>query len=62
MKFNILKRKPKVDKEQEFIEKEFENGNIVIPTDSRDYVDLEEFKRKTNHIPHIQDKLNALRY
>ena len=56
--FKFLGRKNK--KELKKIEEEFEKGNIVLPTDLRDYVNLSEFKEKTSHISSIQNQLKKI--
>ncbi len=48
------------DKKQEEVEKEFENGNIVLPTGMRDFEDFAEFKDKTSHLEKIQEKLGVI--
>jgi len=46
--------------EKKFIEEEFKKGNIIIPTDLRDYEDLEEFKEKTSDIESIKESLQEI--
>lgn len=47
-------------KERKFIENEFNNGKIVLPTDVRDYVDINEFKEKTKNISTIQEQIEDI--
>ena len=56
MKF-FKKRKTK---EELFLEEEFEKGNINIPTDLRDFEDIEMFKEKTSHLKSVQEQLSEL--
>ena len=59
--FDFLKvGKKKKEKELELIESLFEEGKIILPTDIRDYIDLEEFKEKTKDIPSLKEKLNVI--
>ena len=61
MKFPKL---PKVFKKknssQDEVEKEFANGNIILPTETRDYENYEDFKEKTSHLENIQKKLGEI--
>lgn len=56
--FKIFSKKKK--KEMEFIENEFKKGNIILPTDDRDYYNLEDFKEKTKDIEKIKNKLEEI--
>lgn len=51
--------KPKKSKLPEW-EQEFEKGNIVLPTDLRDYANYKEFKKNTSHLPRIQQRLKQI--
>ncbi len=42
------------------IEKEFEEGNILMPVDKRDFEDIEEFKKHTSQLPEISEQLEDL--
>lgn len=42
------------------IEEEFNKGEIILPTDLRDYENLEEFKEKTLGIKSIQSNLKII--
>ena len=58
--FKKKEKTPKLSKEQKFIEEEFKRGNVVLPTDIRDYEDFESFKIKTKDIPEIQERLTKI--
>ena len=47
----------KKDKEMDFIEKELKKGKVILPTDLRDYEDLEDFKLHTKEIDLIKNRL-----
>lgn len=44
----------------EGLEKEFSEGNILMPIDKRDFENLRQFKKDTANIPHIQKHLDNL--
>lgn len=48
-------------KERKFIEDEFNNERIILPTDVRDYVDIEEFEQKTKSLPAIQKQIEDIK-
>lgn len=57
----LFKKKPKkIKKGMVEIEAEFEKGNIVLPTSTKEYSDFNEFKEKTSHLPRIQKQLNTI--
>jgi len=45
---------------QHRVEKEFNNGNIVLPTGLIDYEDYKEFKSKTSKLKNIQKQLTTI--
>lgn len=53
-------KKKKAPDFQQLAEEEFEKGNIVLPTDIRDYENLDEFKEKTSHLKNIQNNLKLI--
>ena len=55
--FGLIKKKKNLTKEAE---KLFLQGNILIITDMKDYVDVNEFIEKTKNIPSINKKLEEL--
>lgn len=61
IKFSLKILNKKVKKKQELYEKEFEDGNILFPIDERDFENLEEFKKKTDHIPKVKEKLDTIK-
>ena len=42
------------------IEELFNRGEVIIPTDLRDYENLQEFKEKTSHIESIKTKIASI--
>ena len=56
--FNLFKTKKR--KERDKIEKMLREGKIILPTDSRDYENLGEFKEKTKDNTEVINQLNGL--
>lgn len=54
------KLKKDKSKEQEKIDKEFEDGKILLPIDKRDFEDLDEFKKNTSHIKSVKNQLDSI--
>lgn len=59
-KIKFPKIKLQKNNSQEEVEKEFEKGNIVLPTGLRDYENFNEFKEKTSHLENIQSELEVI--
>jgi hypothetical protein len=57
---SFLKRKSKKDKIQEEVQKEFDNGNIILLDNKEDYEDFEGFKEKTSELDNIKDKIELI--
>jgi len=53
-----------VDKKRELelkkIEDSFNNGEVILPTDLRDYENLNKFKEKTSSITSIKEELEII--
>lgn len=63
--FGLFKKKnkfKKLSKKDKEIEKYFNEGSIVLPTDIRDYENIELFKEKVKNIPSIYNRLKELRF
>ncbi len=58
--FSKFKKSNKLKKEMDEIEKEFNKGNIILPTGFVDYQNFEDFKNKTSHLTEIQDQLKVI--
>ena len=56
--FKVLKKDK--SKDQENIDKEFEEGNIILPIDKKDFENLDEFKEKTSHIKSVKKELDNI--
>lgn len=56
----IKKLKQDKSKFQEKLDKEFEDGKILLPIDKMDFKGLEEFKEKTCHIKSIKKQLDDI--
>lgn len=54
------KLKKDKSKDQEKIDKQFEDGKILLPIDKRDFEDLDEFKEKTSHIKSVKKQLDNI--
>ena len=60
--FIIIKsKKSAIKKGEELIEKEFEEGKIILPIDKRDFENFKDFKKKTSHIPDISGKIETIK-
>jgi hypothetical protein len=58
--FRRKQKKKKLSKEQQLIEKEFNEGKIILPTEPKDYADLKDFRKNTLHLPEVQKKLDEM--
>lgn len=47
-------------KKEEEIEKEFNEGKILLPIDKRDFENMDEFESKTSHIESINKKIKSI--
>lgn len=50
----------KASRIKEKIENEFNQGNIILPTNSCDYEDFDVFKEKTLELPEINKQLETI--
>lgn len=54
------KLKKNKKKLQDDIQREFDEGKILLPIDKRDFENLNEFKENTSHIKSVQEKLDSI--
>lgn len=60
MFFSKFFKKNDEKSQSDLIEEEFNKGNIVLPTNIKDYENYEEFKDKTSHLENIQNNLSTI--
>lgn len=60
VKFSLKKLNKDKSKKEEEYEKEFSEGNIIMPIDKRDFENLDEFKDKTSHLNNIKETIENL--